>query len=97
MGVRFVGVWLVFVATSDCADLLFCAVGVAATLGSFDAGWRAATTACLTGVLTFGSGRSGISGSDGNPVRGEDSAVIQLSSSDLPGVSAVGVGCCSGR
>jgi hypothetical protein len=94
MGVRFVGVWLNFGGASDCDDLLLCAAGVAVTCGSFDAGWRA-TTAGFCGVLTFGSGRSGISGSDGNPARGEDSAVIQLSSSDLEGVSAVGVGCCS--
>jgi hypothetical protein len=95
MGVRFVGVWLAFVGRSDCDDLLFCAVGVAVTCGSLDAGWRAAT-ADFCGVWTLGSGRSGISGSDGNPERGEESAVVQLASLDLVEVSAVGVGCCSG-
>jgi hypothetical protein len=94
MGVRFVGVWLVFVGRSDCDDLLFCAVGVAVTCGRFDAGSRAAAVG-FCGVLTVGSGRSGISGSDGSPERGEESAVVQLASLDLVDVSAVGVGCCS--
>lgn len=92
MGVRFLGVWLIFVGRSDFDDLLFSAVGVAVACGSLDAG-----TAGFCGVFTDDvSGRSGISGSAGSPVCGEESAVIQLSSLDLKEVSRVGVGCYRG-
>jgi hypothetical protein len=89
IGVRFVGVWLFLVGSSDFEDLLFRAVGVAVACGSLDAG-----AAAFCGVFEVeGSGRSGISGRAGSPVCGEESAVIQLSSLDLVEVSGVGVGC----
>jgi hypothetical protein len=68
-------------------ELLFSVVGVAVACGSLEAG-----TAAFCGVFTDdGSGRSGISGSVGSAFCGEESAVIQLSSTE---VSRVGVGCC---
>jgi hypothetical protein len=94
MGVRFVGVRLALGGSSDCDVLLFTIVGVEVACGSFEAGLRSAT-AGFCGVLADGSGKSGISGSDGRAACGGESAVIQLSSSlDLAEVSRTGVGCC---
>ena len=95
MGVRLLGVWLFCVAAMDLEGLLF-GVFVVVACGSFEAGLRS-NARDFCGVLADGSGRLGSSGSIGRSGAGEEAAVIQLSSLDLLGVSAAGVGCYSGE
>jgi hypothetical protein len=96
MGVRLFGVRLVVSPRSAFEDLLLSAVGVVVACGSLDTGWRSAT-AGFCGVVTDGSGRSGISGNTGRAACGDELAVIQLSSLDLAAVLARGVGACGGH